>query len=31
VRGGTFMTVMMWISAFAICLVGGVGLYNTLF
>jgi len=31
VKGGTFMTVMMWISAFAICLVGGVGLYNTLF
>lgn len=31
VKGGTFMTVMMWISAFAICLVGGIGLYNALF
>lgn len=31
VKGGTFMTVMMWISAVAICLVGGVGLYTTLF
>jgi Mn2+/Fe2+ NRAMP family transporter len=31
VKGGTFMTVMMWVSAFAICLVGAVGLYTTLF
>jgi sterol desaturase/sphingolipid hydroxylase (fatty acid hydroxylase superfamily) len=31
VKGGTFMNVMMWISAAAICLVGGVGLYTTLF
>lgn len=31
VRGGSVMTVMMWISAFAICVVGGVGLYTTLF
>ena len=31
VKGGSFMTVMMWISAFAICVVGGVGLYNALF
>jgi hypothetical protein len=30
VKGGTFMNVMMWISAVAICLVGGVGLYTTL-
>ena len=31
VKGGSFMNVMMWISAFAIILVGGVGLYTTLF
>jgi Mn2+/Fe2+ NRAMP family transporter len=31
VRGGTFMSAMMWVSAFAICLVGAVGLYTTLF
>jgi uncharacterized membrane protein YjjP (DUF1212 family) len=30
VKGGSFMNVMMWISAFAIILVGGVGLYTTL-
>ncbi|MET1006484.1 MAG: Nramp family divalent metal transporter [Propionibacteriaceae bacterium] len=30
VKGGTFMNVMMWISAVAICLVGAVGLYTTL-
>ena len=31
VKGGTFSNVMMWIAAVAICLVGGVGLYTTLF
>lgn len=31
VKDGAFMSVMMWISAFTICLVGGVGLYSTLF
>lgn len=31
VKGGTFMTMMMWISALTITLVGAVGLYTTLF
>ena len=31
VKDGAFMSVMMWISAVTICLVGGVGLYTTLF
>ena len=31
VKDGPFMSVMMWISAVTICLVGGVGLYSTLF
>ena len=31
VKGGSFITVMMWISAVAICLVGAVGPCTTLF
>lgn len=31
VKDGAFMSVMMWISAVTICLVGGVGLYTTIF
>lgn len=31
VKDGAFMSVMMWISAVTICLVGAVGLYTTIF